>query len=199
EYKDGSFYNPNNATLYSAAVNIPRHAFSTEIEKLPEAQKQSEAQNLNDASGNSLGATGQALYALRALEKFGNDGQTRTEAVQHGGMITVFDPDSMKDGIYQDMKHYDKQPNGAYAEITHEEFLANAKGKQSSPAEVKIYNDEKGHFAVKTKDGPIHLNANTGKQYSQEQLGQLSTNKALGDYKQAGQQVVQSMSAERRQ
>lgn len=192
EYKDGSSYIKHDSRLYSAATGIAHHSFLSEVEKLPEGQKKEEMQKFYNA-GSDRGGAGQALHAVRAVDRLGNNGQTRTKAVQHGEIITVYDPDNKKDGVCQDMKHYGKQPDGAYAEISREDFLAGVKGKQETPVEMKIYNDEPGHFALKTKDGSVHLNANTGKQYSKEQLGQLGTDKALGDYKQAGQQVAQSM------
>lgn len=189
KFKDGSSYFENTSTLYHAAVGVAQQSFLSEAEKLPEAQKNAEMQKFYSAGDG----TKQALYSVRAVEKLEKGWQTRTKAVQHGDAITVFDPDNIKDGISQDMKHYDKQADGNYAEISHEQFLETARGKQSTPVELKFYNDEPGHFAVKTKDGPVHLNANSGKQYSKEQLGQLGTDKAFSAYKETNLQVTQSL------
>jgi len=136
----------------------------------------------------------EAMKALEKAEKLPlSNNQTRTAAMQHGDLISTYDPDSIRKGLAQDMQHFAKQADGSYAQISHEEFLQRARGTHGEKIEMKTFSDEAGHFAVKLKDGtPVHLNANTGKQYLAERLAQLSVDKAYAGYQQASQQAMRT-------
>lgn len=130
------------------------------------------------AANNTGGGFAQAAYAMSKLQELDNGGNTRTAAVQRGTVITLYNPESKKDGVFQDMKHYALR-DGKLAEISLNE--ANSIVNSTSPRpmtaklDLKYHNDDKGHIELTAANGQkLHANVNSGKIYSKDDLQQMN-------------------------
>ena len=109
----------------------------------------------------------------------------RSETIMRGSVITIYDPQSLKDGVYQTMQNYKRDENGGLVPVSKDEANKlvseeRAKGVDITPKKMENKYYGNGLMAMKEANGNIiRMDVNEGKTFSKESF-QSEVNQSLG-------------------
>ena len=109
-----------------------------------------------------------------SLQKREDEIAARSEIVARGDVITIYDPESLRDGVYQRMKSYKKGENGELIAISKDEANKLATEQRNKGIDItpkKLSNKYYGNnlMAIKEENGNvIRMDVKQGKTLSQE-------------------------------